>query len=177
VDTGSANTQSSAQDNSKAAPVISPTPAKTGGLGSAPSLGPGAGPRATAPANQPPAPSSTAVSNADHYRIVRMLQKKDSRVLGNVNVAIYGKVSQKENWIKTVSQPVSGNWIKLTPAEPLQPGEYAVVELLDKGQVNLFVWDFGVNPSAAANANAWSAKKSVTGQSDEKPGLEKRPPH
>lgn len=105
-----------------------------------------------------------------------MVQKKDSRILGNVNVAIYGKVSQKENWTQTVSQPVSGNWIKLTPAQPLQPGEYAVVELLDKGQVNLFVWDFGVNPTAPANANAWGAKKSVTGQSDQKPGLEKRPP-
>lgn len=176
VDTGSANSQSPAQNNSKAAPAASPTPAKAGGLGSAPSLGPGGSPRKESPANQPPAPSSAAISNADHYRIVRMEQKKDARILGNVNVAIYGKVSQKENWTKTVSEPVSGNWIKLTPAAPLQPGEYAVVELLDKGQVNLFVWDFGVNPSAPANPNAWSARKSVPGQSDQKPGLEKRPP-
>lgn len=176
VDTGGANSQSSAQNNSKAAPVGSPTPAKDGGLGSAPSLRPGASSGRASPANQPPAPSNAAISNADHYRIVRMVQKKDSRILGNVNVAIYGKVSQKENWTQTVSQPVSGNWIKLTPAQPLQPGEYAVVELLDKGQVNLFVWDFGVNPTAPANANAWGAKKSVTGNSDEKPGLEKRPP-
>jgi hypothetical protein len=176
VDTGSADTQSPAQNNSKPAVPASPTPAKGGGLGSAPSLGPGATRAPAGTANQPAAASSSAAANADHYRIARMEQKKDSRVLGNVNVAIYGKVTQKENWIKTVSQSVSGNWVKLTPAEPLQPGEYAIVELLDKGQVNLFVWDFGVNPSAPANANAWGAKKSATGQSDEKPGLEKRPP-
>ena len=176
VDTGSADAQSSAQNNTKSAPAASPTPAKTGGLGSAPSLGPGASQSPATPASQPAPASSSAASNADHFRIVRMEQKKNSRILGNVNVAIYGKVSQKENWIKTVSQPVNANWVKLTPAEPLQPGEYAVVELLDKGQVNLFVWDFGVNPAAPANANAWSAKKSVTGPTDEKPGLEKRPP-
>ncbi|HKT50604.1 MAG TPA: hypothetical protein VJV96_09910 [Candidatus Angelobacter sp.] len=182
VDTGSADTKAPAdakapaQNSSKPVPAASPTPAKAGGLGSAPSMGPGASSGKASPANQAPPPSSAAVSNADHYRIVRMEQKKDSRILGNVNVAIYGKVSQKENWTQTVSQPVSGNWIKLTPAQPLQPGEYAVVELLDKGQVNLFVWDFGVNPTAPANAHAWGAKKSVTGQSDEKPGLEKRPP-
>lgn len=175
VDTGGANSQTPAQ-NIKVAPAASPTPTTTGGLGSAPSLGPGASSGKASPANQPAAPSSAAISNADHFRIVRMEQRKDSRILGNVNVAIYGKVSQKENWAQTVSQPVGGNWIKLTPAQPLQPGEYAVVELLDKGQVNLFVWDFGVNPTAPANANAWGAKKSVTGQSDAKPGLEKRPP-
>lgn len=174
VDTGSADAQEPAQNNSKAAPAASPSPAKAGGLGTAPSLGPGASRAPAMPPNQPPAASGP--SNADRFRIVRMESKKDSRILGNVNVAIYGKVSQKENWIKTVSQPLNANWIKLTPSEPLQPGEYAVVELLDKGQVNLFVWDFGVNPTAPANANAWGAKKSITGQSDEKPGLEKRPP-
>jgi hypothetical protein len=174
VDTGSADAQQPAQNNSKAAPAASPSPAKAGGLGTAPSLGPGASRAPAMPPNQPA--SASGPSNADRFRIVRMESKKDSRILGNVNVAIYGKVTQKENWIKTLSQPVNANWIKLTPSEPLQPGEYAVVELLDKGQVNLFVWDFGVNPTAPANANAWGAKKSITGQSDEKPGLEKRPP-
>ena len=66
--------------------------------------------------------------------------------MGDLNVAIYGKVSQKQNWVKTVSESAGGDWVKITPTEPLTPGEYAVVELLDKGQINLYVWDFGVDP-------------------------------
>jgi hypothetical protein len=175
VDTGASDTQ---KPQASASPAPAPQPANAPpALGNAPSLGPGARrDNAAPPTKQPPAPATNAAAVSEHYRIARLERRKDSRVLGNVNVAIYGKVSQKENWVKTLSQPAGGEWVKITPAEPLPPGEYAVVELLDKGQVNLYVWDFGVDPAAPANAHAWTAKKSVTGQADEKPALEKRPP-
>jgi hypothetical protein len=111
-----------------------------------------------------------------HYGIVRVENKKNMRIVGKLNVAMYGKVSQKESWIPVTATPV-GDWVKLTPSEPLPPGEYAVVELLDKKQINLFVWDFGMNPAAPGNANAWSprpADKSNTG-TNPVPALEKRP--
>jgi hypothetical protein len=172
VDTGGGDTQKSDQSKSNG---TSPASSALGGLGSAPSLGPGS---ARASASSPSPTPTPAPVVSDHYRIVRLEKKKDTRVLGNVNVAIYGKVSQKENWVKTMSQPAGGGWVKLTPAEPLTPGEYAVVELLDKGQVNLYVWDFGVDPAAPANANAWSAKKSEVAPDGKQksPELEKRPP-
>ena len=115
----------------------------------------------------------------DRYRLVRVNveKKKDVRVVGNLNVAIYGKVSQKENWIKTNVTPV-GNWVKVTPAEPLTPGEYAMVEMLGKNEINLYVWDFGINPTAPQNPNAWTPnqpEKSNTG-TNETPVLGKRPP-
>jgi hypothetical protein len=170
VDTGTSDTKAA----SSPTPTPAPTPAPA--LGNAPSLGPGSRGAAAPPAASNTAPpTANAKAEAAHFRIVRLEKKKDSRVLGNVNVAIYGKVSQKENFIKTVAQPAGGDWVKITPAAPLMPGEYAVVELLDKGQVNLYVWDFGVDPTAPPNAHAWSAKKSVTGQSEDKPELEKRP--
>jgi hypothetical protein len=117
-----------------------------------------------------------AVQNQPRYGIVRLEKKKDLRVVGNLNVAIYGKVSQKENWIKSSATPL-GEWVKVVPETPLDPGEYAVVELLDKGQINLFVWDFGVDPTAPANKNAWTPRRSAPGQagSDQAPALEKRP--
>jgi len=116
------------------------------------------------------------VQNQARYGIVRLEKKKDLRVVGNLNVAIYGKVSQKENWIKTSATPL-GEWIKVVPDTPLDRGEYAVVELLDKGQINLFVWDFGVDPTAPANKNAWTPRRATPGQagSDQTPALEKRP--
>lgn len=105
----------------------------------------------------PTAPGNTQ-SQTDHYRLVRLGAKKDSRVVGNLSVAIYGKVSQKENWIPVANTSV-GNWVKVTPTEPLQPGEYALVEMLDKKQINIYVWDFGVNPDAPQNAKSWVAKQ------------------
>jgi hypothetical protein len=115
----------------------------------------------------------------DRYRLVRVdvAKKKDVRVVGNLSIAVYGKVSQKENWIKTNVTPV-GNWVKVTPAEPLTPGEYAMVEMLGKNEINLYVWDFGINPTAPQNPNAWTPTqpdKSNTG-TNETPVLGKRPP-
>ena len=113
----------------------------------------------------------------DRYRIVRLDQKNGNRIVGNLSIAVYGRVTQKENWIKTASTPV-GAWVKVTPAEPLLPGEYAVVEMLDKKQINLYVWDFGVNPDAPANPAAWVPRQppqSPTGTNDS-PVLGKRPP-
>ena len=119
-------------------------------------------------------PAKNGAQVAERYGIVRVEKKKGLRVVGNLNVAVYGKVSQKENWIKTSTAAV-GEWMKVTPDEPLAPGEYAVVELLDKGQINLYVWDFGVDPSAPANPNAWTARHAAQGLGDKPPGLEKRP--
>jgi hypothetical protein len=121
-----------------------------------------------------PQPAKNGGQAAEHYGIVRVEKKKGLRVVGNLNVAVYGKVSQKENWIKTTTTAI-GEWMKVTADEPLAPGEYAVVELLDKGQINLYVWDFGVDPSAPANPNAWTARHSAQGLDDKPPGLEKRP--
>jgi hypothetical protein len=121
-------------------------------------------------------PKATPAPQQDKYRIVHMEKKKDVRVVGDLNVAIYGKVSQKQNWVKTVSESAGHDWVKITPTEPLTPGEYAVVELLDKGQINLYVWDFGVDPSAPENAGAWKSRTSAPGEDDKPPVLEKRPP-
>jgi len=113
----------------------------------------------------------------EHYAILSMEKTKDARIIGSLNVAIYGKVSEKENRVKVTTTPLGRSWVKITPAEPLAPGEYAVVELLDKGQINLYVWDFGVDPAAPANANAWTARQPDAGQNGENPGLAKRPPN
>jgi hypothetical protein len=130
-----------------------------------------------------PPPPAKAQSKGDvpappHYGIIRLEKdrRKDLRVVGNLNVAIYGKVSQKENWIKTTAIAV-GEWVKVVPDQALDWGEYAVVELLEKGQINLFVWDFGVDPTAPANANAWTPRSPAPGEgtNDQPPALTKRP--
>jgi hypothetical protein len=97
---------------------------------------------------------SQDADGADQFRIVRLRPKKEVRELGVIEIAIYGKVTQKHNVIETKSEPITSDWVKITPAVPLEPGEYAVVEMMGK-DVNLYVWDFGVNPTAPENPTAW----------------------
>jgi hypothetical protein len=113
----------------------------------------------------------------DHWRIVKLHEKKGNRLVGNLNIAIYGKVKENAEYMDAQVTPVSGPWIKISPSQPLPPGEYALVEMLGQGGINRFVWDFGVNPNAAANAGVWRAqpvKRDTTGQKE--PSIETRKP-
>ncbi len=87
----------------------------------------------------------------DRFKIVRMQAKGDKRIVGDVKTAVYGKSKQEGNYVDTNSQQLTGGWVKVTPKTPLDPGEYALVEELGKEGINLYVWDFGVNPNAPAN--------------------------
>ncbi len=110
---------------------------------------------------------------ADHFRIVRLQDKKDARILGNLKVSMIGKVSQEQVFVPTRAEKFAGDWVKIVPTEPLKPGEYAVVEMLTPKEMNLYVWDFGINPAAPANPTAWKPeppKQNQTG-TDESPVL------
>lgn len=105
----------------------------------------------------------------DRFRIVRIEVKGGNRVIGEIKRSASGKVSQDQRFAKTTITSVKGGWLKLTPAESLAPGEYAVVEMMGKEGMNLYVWDFGVNPKAPANENPWKAeKKAATPESPNK---------
>ena len=54
---------------------------------------------------------------------------------------------------------VNANWVKVTPAQPLTPGQYALVEMISPKEINMSVWDFGVNPTGPANPATRNDKK------------------
>jgi len=97
----------------------------------------------------------------NRFRIVHADVKGDKRIVADIKRQATGKVSQEQHVVKTTITNVTGGWLKLTPTEPLAPGEYALVEIigeegmLGKEGMNLYVWDFGVNPKAPANASPW----------------------
>ena len=114
----------------------------------------------------------------DRFKIVRAQVGKDNkRVVGAIKIAVYGKVSQQQNLIPTTAEQLTGGWVKVTPKEPLEPGEYAVAEMLGKERMNLYVWDFGVNPSAPPNMQVTTPDASATTDPTPQkvPELSKRP--
>jgi hypothetical protein len=107
----------------------------------------------------------------DRFRLIRAQVKGDKRIVGAIKTAVYGKVSQEQDAIATSAEQLGEGWIKLTPKAPLDPGEYAVAEMLGKQGMNSYVWDFGVHPDAPANLAVikpdQSELKKSTAQPDE----------
>jgi hypothetical protein len=126
---------------------------------------------------QPEAKKQKLPPLAQRFRIVQLEKRKDSRVIGNLKIMFYGSMSQQENLIPTQVEQITSEWIKVTPQASLKPGEYAVAEMLGEKEMNLFVWDFGVDPAAPENPSAWvpvQPKTTPTG-TDETPVLQSRP--
>jgi hypothetical protein len=96
-------------------------------------------------------------SASSQYVIVRVRSnfKKDYRVVSGIKISGTGKVTQTDDVLPTTAQVLPGNhWMKLTPAQPLTIGDYALMEVLGPGQVNLSVWDFSIDPQGPDNKNA-----------------------
>ncbi len=90
------------------------------------------------------------------FRIVHAEIKNDARLIGNLKLSIGGNATESGNFIPTtVTKLGVGEWIKVTPAKALAPGEYAIVEMLGAQEMNLYVWDFGVNANAPVNPSTW----------------------
>jgi hypothetical protein len=106
--------------------------------------GQGAPASATAPGEQPLEP-------ADRFKIIRLEIKGGKRVAGSLKTAVTGKTKTDERFVPATVTPMTGGWVKITPVDPLPNGEYSVAEMLGKDEMNLYVWDFGVNPAAPAN--------------------------
>ncbi len=104
---------------------------------------------------QQPQQAQRAIVPFDRFRILRVEVKGNKRIVGDIKRQVTGKVTHEQHQIKTTITGIRGGWLKLTPSESLTPGEYVLVEMGEKEAMNLYVWDFGVNPKAPANPNPW----------------------
>lgn len=81
--------------------------------------------------------------------------KRNYRVVSPIRLGATGNASQTGDIITTKAEILPGkHWMKLTPSEPLAIGDYALMEILSPGEVNLSVWDFRVDPQGPDNQNA-----------------------
>jgi hypothetical protein len=96
-------------------------------------------------------------SPTSKYAILRVQVKRETRVIGALKISLLGKAEQSVDVVETTEEILPGkHWMKLTPKLPLDIDEYALMEVLGPGEVNLAVWDFGVNPRAPEAKNAMS---------------------
>ncbi len=96
-------------------------------------------------------------SPTSRYSIVRVQVKRETRVLGAMKMSLLGKPEASVDIVETVAEVLpGGHWMKLTPRQPLDIDEYALVEMLSPKEINLAVWDFGINPREPEAKNAIS---------------------
>lgn len=91
-------------------------------------------------------------STSDQYVIVRADVRTGVRDIASFRIGLLGTDQTQEDVVETTSEVLpGGHWMKLTPKQSLDFGEYALMEVISDRVVNLSVWDFGVHPVAPEN--------------------------
>lgn len=99
----------------------------------------------------------TADAREPEMELIRAEIKGDKRQIGLLSTNIAGEHSEKRSSISIQRWRVAKGLYRFTLSQPLNPGEYALAEILPDG-MNLFVWDFGVDDSASRPTSPHSSR-------------------
>jgi hypothetical protein len=98
---------------------------------------------------------SAGGAESSDYVIERLDARQDVRIVDSFRIALLGANRPQPDIIEMREEPQpGGRWLKLTPEQPLDFGEYALVEVLSPQAVNVDVWDFGIHSDAPENVEA-----------------------
>jgi hypothetical protein len=87
------------------------------------------------------------LSDDERFGIIKLSKKKNVRVLENLAIApVTNEVTEDLKIVATFKKQVYERTYKIWPEQPLEPGEYALVQYSD-GALNWQVWDFGIGPA------------------------------
>jgi hypothetical protein len=115
-------------------------------------------------------PSGGDPNNA--YVVERVDVRADVRIVDSFRIGLLGTGRTQRDLVETKAEVLpGGHWMKLTPLQPLDFGEYALIEVLGPDAVNLDVWDFGVHSDAQDNVEA------IHPEPKRAPSLERRRPY
>jgi hypothetical protein len=103
--------------------------------------------------------SSRPGESGPEVELVRATVKGNKRQLESIKSLFGEQMEEKRNSISIQRWEIAPTVFRFTLSQPLPPGEYALAEILPDG-MNLFVWDFGVDPSANGKPVASSRKKN-----------------
>jgi hypothetical protein len=93
-------------------------------------------------------PGTEPTGNAvESLTLVRLKSEKHKRVEVSVSTNGFGGgAKRKMTQVMLIRDDLKNGWLKLTPAEPLEPGEYALVAVPHAaGFLSQFAYDFGVD--------------------------------
>ena len=97
--------------------------------------------------------SSRPGESGPEVELVRATVKGNKRQLESIRSRFGEQVEQGRNTVSLERWEVAPTVFRFTLGETLPAGEYALAEILPDG-MNLFVWDFGIDPAAATKSHA-----------------------
>jgi hypothetical protein len=84
------------------------------------------------------------LSDDERFGIVKLTRKKNSRLVENLSILpVSNEAVEDLKLVPTFKRQVSERTYKIWPEQPLEPGEYAVVQYTE-GALNWQLWDFGI---------------------------------
>lgn len=106
----------------------------------------------------PIAKSSRPGESGPEVELVRATVKGNKRQLESIKSLFGEQMEEKRATISVERWEIAPTVYRFTLSQPLPPGEYALAEILTDG-MNLFVWDFGVDPPGSAKPAPLPKKK------------------
>jgi hypothetical protein len=103
--------------------------------------------------------SSRPGESGPEVELVQATVKGNKRQLESIKSLFGEQLEEKRNTISIQRWEIAPTVFRFTVSEPLPPGEYALAEILPDG-MNLFVWDFGVDPASGAKPPTPLKKKN-----------------
>ena len=101
-----------------------------------------AGPQSSFLVSAPTPQFYVRLDKVERFGMARLTPKKDSRVVEDLTIVpITKEVLEEQKEVEVFRQQLAPSVYKIWPVEPLQPGEYAVVQFT-QDKLNIQVWDF-----------------------------------
>jgi hypothetical protein len=102
--------------------------------------------------------SSRPGESGPEVELVRATVKGNKRQLESIKSLFGEQMEEKRATISVERWEIAPTVYRFTLSQPLPPGEYALAEILTGG-MNLYVWDFGVDPPGSAKPAPQPTKK------------------